>query len=33
MDWLGGKNIQSYINDLKNKIGVSNFRSKSHEKA
>ena len=33
IDWLQGKNLQGYINELKNKIGVQNFRSKSHEKA
>ena len=21
-DWIGGKNIQNYINELKNKMGV-----------
>jgi hypothetical protein len=34
IDWLSGKNIQSYINELKVKMGVNNgFRSKSQEKA
>lgn len=35
IDWLSGKNIQNYINELKQKMGVNNnaFRSKSHEKA
>ena len=34
IDWLSGKNIQNYINELKKKMGVNNaFRSKSHEKA
>jgi hypothetical protein len=33
IDWLGGRNIQTYINELKNKMGVQGFRSKSHEKA
>jgi hypothetical protein len=33
VDWLSGKNIQTYINELKQKLGQQNYRSKSHEKA
>jgi hypothetical protein len=39
IDWLSGKNIQSYINELKQKLGGAGtnpkgnaFRSKSQEK-
>jgi hypothetical protein len=30
---MGGKNIQSFINELKQKMSNPNLRSKSHEKA